>query len=184
MSADRHPDLFWALRGGGGNFGVVTAFTFRGHPVSTVLGGPMLFRADRAAAVLDAYADWAPTIPDEMTTMVAFVTAPPAPFVPDDLQGLPALAVALCHSGDLEVGRAVVDRLRESCVPDADANGPIPYPVLQQLQDAARRTGSAATGSPGTSPISRPRFAASCPKPRQPPRRRSRRSTSSSSAAQ
>ena len=136
VGADSHPDLFWALRGGGGNFGVVTAFTFRGHPVSTVLGGPMLFRADRAAAVLDAYASWAPTVPDEMATMVAFVTAPPAPFVPDDLQGLPALAVALCHTGDLQVGRAVVDRLRESCLPDADANGPLPYPVLQQLQDA------------------------------------------------
>jgi FAD/FMN-containing dehydrogenase len=136
VSAEVHADLFWALRGGGGNFGVVTAFTFRGHPVSTVLGGPMLFRADRAAVVLEAYASWAPTVPDEMATMVAFVTAPPAPFVPDDLQGRPALAVLLCHAGDLDQGRAVVDTLRQACPPDADANGPMPYPVLQQLQDA------------------------------------------------
>ena len=136
VGTDRHPELFWALRGGGGNFGVVTAFTFRGHPVGTVLGGPLLFRAERAAHVLDAYADWAPTVPDEMTTMVAFVTAPPAPFVPDDLRGRPVLAVLLCHAGDLDSGRAVVDELRQTCGPDADANGPMPYPVLQQLQDA------------------------------------------------
>ena len=136
VSADRHPELFWALRGGGGNFGVVTAFTFRGHPVGNVLGGPMLFRADRAAEALDTYTAWASTVPDDMTTMVAFVTAPPAPFVPVDLQGRPALAVLLCHAGDLDAGRAVVDRLRQACVPDADVNGPMPYPVLQQLQDA------------------------------------------------
>ena len=184
VSADRHPDLFWALRGGGGNFGVVTAFTFRGHPVSTVLGGPMLFRADRAAAVLDAYAAWAPTVPDEMTTMVAFVTAPPAPFVPDDLQGLPALAVAALPCG--RPGRGTGGRRPAAARParrTPTPTGPFRTRSSSSCRTRARRTGSAATGSPATSPISRRRFATSCPKPRQPPRRRSRRSTSSSSAA-
>ena len=135
-SADRNPELFWALRGGGGNFGVVTAFTFQGHPVGTVLGGPLFFGGERAAEVLAAYDAWAPTIPDEMSTMVALLTAPPAPFVPDELRGRTAVAILHCHPGDPDEGRDAVDRLRRACPPDADATGPFPYPVLQALQDA------------------------------------------------
>ena len=134
-SADHHPELFWALRGGGGNFGVVTGFTFRAHRVGLVRGGPLLFRGDRAAEVLAAYAAWAPTVPEDMATMVALLTAPPAPFVPDDLRGRPALAVLHCHAGDPDAGIAAVDRLCRACPPDVDATGSFPYPVLQSMQD-------------------------------------------------
>jgi FAD/FMN-containing dehydrogenase len=133
---DENPDLFWAVRGGGGNFGVVTALTFVGHPVDVVLGGLMLYRGDRGADVLAEYASWAPTIPHDMTTVAAFLTAPPAPFVPTDLQFQPALAVALCHVGDHREGGAVLDRLRAVAAPDADAVAPVPYPVLQRMLDA------------------------------------------------
>ncbi|MDT4909212.1 MAG: hypothetical protein QOF87_807 [Pseudonocardiales bacterium] len=134
-SDSENADLFWALRGGGGNFGVVTGFTFQGHPVSTVLGGLMLYRGDRAAEVLAAYAEWVPEVPEEMTTLAAFLTAPPAPFVPESLQFQPAFAIVLCHVGDHDAGQAVLAPLRASCPPDADAVGPMPYPVLQGMLD-------------------------------------------------
>jgi FAD/FMN-containing dehydrogenase len=135
-SASENADLFWALRGGGGNFGVVTSFIFQGHPVETVLGGLMLYRGDRAAEVLAAYARWTPDVPEEMTTLAAFLTAPPAPFVPESLQFQPAFAVLLCHIGDHAAGEAVLAPLRASCPPDADAIGPMPYPALQGMLDA------------------------------------------------
>jgi FAD/FMN-containing dehydrogenase len=134
---DRHPDLFWAIRGGGGNFGVVTSFTFAAHPVSTVLGGLVLYRGDRAGEVLAEYDRWAADLPDEMTTLAAVNTAPPAPFVPAELQFKPAVAVAVCHVGDPGEGAALVERFRRVCPPDADAVGPMPYPVLQSMLDAS-----------------------------------------------
>jgi len=134
---DQHPDLFWAVRGGGGNFGVVTSLTFRGHPVSTVLGGLLLYRGDRAGEVLAEYRRWAAELPEAMTTLAALNTAPPAPFVPADLQLTPAVAVALCHVGDPSEGNALLDRFRAACPPDADAVDPMPYPVLQSMLDAS-----------------------------------------------
>lgn len=134
-SANENSELFWALRGGGGNFGVATSFAFRGHPVGTVLGGPMFFHADRSGEVLDAYAAWASAVPDDMSTMVAFLTAPAEPFVPEDLHGHLAVGVLLCHAGDPAQGKALVDRLRVACPPDADVVGPIPYPALQGMLD-------------------------------------------------
>lgn len=134
-SEDDNAELFWALRGGGGNFGVATSFTFRGRPVDLVLGGPMFFSADRCAEVLSAYAAWAPRLPDEMTTMVTFLTAPPEPFVPAALQGQSAIAILLCHAGDPSEGEALVNQLRSACLPDADVVGPVPYPVLQGMLD-------------------------------------------------
>ncbi len=134
-SKDENAELFWALRGGGGNFGVATSFTFLGQPVETVLGGPMFFSADRCAEVLDAYAAWSSTLPDEMTTMIAFLTAPSEPFVPTALQGQSAVAILLCHAGDPSQGEDLVNQLRSACRPDADVVGPVPYPVLQGMLD-------------------------------------------------
>ncbi len=134
-SERENAELFWALRGGGGNFGVATSFTFRGRPVDAVLGGPMFFSAERRAEVLGAYASWASCLPDEMSTMVAFLTAPPEPFVPVALRGQRAVAVVLCHTGDAVEGEDLVDKLRDACPPEADAVGRFPYPVLQGMLD-------------------------------------------------
>jgi FAD/FMN-containing dehydrogenase len=134
-SEEENGDLFWALRGGGGNFGVATSFTFRGRPVATVLGGPMFFDTDRSSEVLAAYAAWAPTLPDEMSSMLAFLTAPPEPFVPPTLRGRPAMAILVCHAGGLAEGVALLDRLRDRCPPDVDVVGPLPYPALQGMLD-------------------------------------------------
>ena len=134
---DTNPDLFWALRGGGGNFGVVTELTFHAHPVDTVLGGILLYRSERAAEILAQYATWAAGIPDEMATLATFLTAPPEPVVPPELRGRPAFAVVLCHLGDHTQGRAALDRLRAGCPPDADLVQPMPYPSLQRMLDAS-----------------------------------------------
>ena len=134
-------DLFWAVRGGGGNFGVATAFTFRAHPVDVILGGMLLYRGDRAAEALAAYADWAGTVGEDMTTMVSLLTAPPEEFMPAALRGRPALAVLLCHSGDHPAGGTVVDRLRTACPPDADLVAPMPYPQLQRMLDGSAPAG-------------------------------------------
>ena len=134
---DQYPDLFWAVRGGGGNFGVVTSFTFAAHPVSTVLGGLVLYRGDRAGEVLAEYDRWAGDLPNEMTTLAALNTAPPAQFVPPELQFKPVAAIALCHVGDPGQGADLLDRFRRACPPDADAVGPMPYPVLQTMLDAS-----------------------------------------------
>ena len=134
-------DLFWAVRGGGGNFGVATAFTFRAYPVDVILGGLLLYRGNRTAEALSAYADWASTVGEDMTTMVSLLTAPPEQFVPAAMRGRPALAVLLCHSGDHPAGARVVDRLRTICPPDADLVAPMPYLQLQRMLDGSAPAG-------------------------------------------
>src|SRR5207302_9276272 len=101
-------ELFWGLRGGGGNFGVVTAFRFRLHPVSTVVGGMLLFRGERTAEVLSAFRDRASGLPDDFTTMLTCITAPRADFVPEALRGRPAIALAGAHCGDTAAGTQVL----------------------------------------------------------------------------
>jgi FAD/FMN-containing dehydrogenase len=136
-SATEHPDLFWAVRGGGGNFGVVTSFKYRLYQVGpVVLGGALFHPIAKAPALLRFYRDWAQTLPDELTTMVAFLTAPPEPFVPDHLQGTPMVAVALCYAGPVEAGQALVRPLREFAEPAIDLIGPLPYTALQSMFDA------------------------------------------------
>ena len=94
-----HPELFWALRGGGGNFGVVTTFTYRLHPLPSVVGGMVLYPAAQAAAVLHVYREFVTSSPDELTTMASFFTAPSLPTVPAAVQGQPVLAIAVCYAG-------------------------------------------------------------------------------------
>jgi FAD/FMN-containing dehydrogenase len=118
-----HAELFWALRGGGGNFGVVTRFTFRLHAVGpTITGGFIVWGADRAADVLAAYRDLTQTAPRELTAAVVVSLAPPAPFVPAEWHGKPVVVLLMCHSGanaqaDLAavraLGRPIVDLLAE-----------------------------------------------------------------------
>lgn len=140
-NAENNPDLFWGVRGGGGNFGIVTAFTYRLHPVGpTVLGGPLFFPAAKARELLRFYNDWVRTLPDELTTMCAFLTAPAAPFIPQPLQGTPMFAVVMCYAGPPEQGEAVIKPLRDFA-PAVDLVGAMPYTVLQGLLDATAPKG-------------------------------------------
>jgi FAD/FMN-containing dehydrogenase len=133
-SAGENPELFWALRGGGGNFGVVTSFEFRLHPVSSVLGGLMLFPHERAAEVMRSYREYVRDCPDELTTWLSVITAPAAEFIPGDLQGKSSLAVLACHCGALEDAEPAIQPLRD-LGPAVDLIESMPYPALQSMQD-------------------------------------------------
>jgi FAD/FMN-containing dehydrogenase len=134
-------DLFWALRGGGGNFGVVTRFEYRLHSVSTVIGGLTLYPAALAGAALRHFRDVAASVPDELTTLFAFLTAPPAPFVPPGLQGKPAVAIVVCYCGDRATGSGAIAPIRAFGPPAADAIGEMPYTALQSMLDAGAPSG-------------------------------------------
>jgi FAD/FMN-containing dehydrogenase len=141
-SETEHPDLFWALRGGGGNFGIATGFRYRLHPVKTVLGGAIVHPATRD--VLMAYAEAAASAPDELTTITLVLKAPPLPFVPADAHGTPVHVIVPCYTGDLDAGRQALAPLRTLAgrIPLADTTGPMPYPGLYTL------TGMAAVSRP------------------------------------
>ena len=132
--------LLWGLRGGGGNFGVVTRFEFDAHPVSTVLGGLLLFPYDRATEVLCAFRDWAVDAPDEASLLASLMTAPPEPFVPPELTGQRVIALVGCWCGDLDAGAEAIAALR-ALGPAVDLFGPMPYPALQGMLDAAAPPG-------------------------------------------
>jgi FAD/FMN-containing dehydrogenase len=133
-SETERPELLWGLRGGGGNFGVVTRFEFDVHPVSTVLGGLMLFPLARGAEVLTAFREWAVTAPDDASLLAGIMTAPPEPFVPPALTGQKIVALVGCWCGDLDAGAAALAPLR-ALRPAVDLFGPLPYPALQGMLD-------------------------------------------------
>jgi FAD/FMN-containing dehydrogenase len=139
--ADNRPDLFWALRGGGGNFGVVTRFEYRLHPVSTVIGGLTLYPAAQAGAAFRHFREVTASAPDELTALFAFLTAPPAPFVPSELQGKPVVAIVACWCGDLADGERAVAPIRSFGPPAADVLGEMPYPALQSMLDEGAPAG-------------------------------------------
>ncbi|MFG2292844.1 FAD-binding oxidoreductase [Streptomyces sp. NPDC048603] len=141
-SADEHPDLFWALRGGGGNFGVVTSFRFALHPVGpAVLAGPVFWAAEETTEVLRFYRDFAARAPDELGSVVRLGTVPPLPAVPEHLHGRPAVAVACCHSGTVEAGERAVRALRRFGRPLVDLLAPTPYAAFQGALDDTVRHG-------------------------------------------
>ena len=128
-------DLFWALRGGGGNFGVVTSFEYRLHPVGPlVLAGPTFFLWDRAKEITDFYLEYVQALPDELTTALYYWTAPPAPFLPESLHGQPVVIIAACYAGAAKAGEGVVAPIR-ALKPAADMLGPLPYTGLQTMFD-------------------------------------------------
>jgi FAD/FMN-containing dehydrogenase len=131
-----HPDLFWALRGGGGNFGVVTEFTFQLHPVSEIYGGPMFFELSDGAAILEYFNEYIKTAPREYGGFPAFQIAPPLPFVPEDRVGEPFVAVVSCWSGSNDDGEKVLQGFRDIATPVAEHVGPMPYPALNSAFDA------------------------------------------------
>ncbi|CAN5595480.1 FAD-binding oxidoreductase [soil metagenome] len=127
-SANQHPDLFWAIRGGGGNFGIVTEFTFRLAPVGQILGGDLLLPASRD--VVRGYLEYAAAAPDDLTTIGNLMHAPPAPFVPEEWVGKLVLSIIVCWSGTIEDGERAVAPLRALATPVADTLRPMPYPSI------------------------------------------------------
>jgi FAD/FMN-containing dehydrogenase len=137
VSDDEHPDLFWALRGGGGNFGVVTSFEFRLHRVGpTVLAGPILWDASDAREVLRFYRDFVRDAPDELGTVVRFGTAPPLPVIPAGLHWRPVMMVGTCYAGPIEDGERAIAPLRGRRSPLLDLVGPKPYVGFQSALDS------------------------------------------------
>ena len=131
-SADEHPDLFWALRGGGGNFGVVTSFRFALHPVGpTVMAGPVFWAADDTTDVLRFYRDFVAEAPDELGTVIRLGTVPPLPVIPEHLHWRPAIAVACCYAGAVEDGERAVRALRQHGTPLVNLLAPAPYAAFQ-----------------------------------------------------
>jgi FAD/FMN-containing dehydrogenase len=132
---DQHPELFWALRGGGGNFGVVTRFSFRLHEVGpTITGGLIVWGAERADEVLAAYRELTEQAPPELTAAAIVRLAPPAPFLPQVWHGKPIVGIQVCHSGaNPAAGLAPVRALGH---PIVDLVGPKPYAALQSMLNA------------------------------------------------
>jgi FAD/FMN-containing dehydrogenase len=134
-SEHEHADLFWGLRGGGGNFGIVTEFEFLLHPLGPiVLAGLALFPIERAPEVMRGWRDCADAAPDELSTACVIVTAPPEPFVPPELQGKPVLGIAALYVGDPDRGAAVLQPLKD-LRPVVDHIGPMPYAAFQAALD-------------------------------------------------
>ncbi|HEY3631632.1 MAG TPA: FAD-binding oxidoreductase [Jatrophihabitantaceae bacterium] len=135
-SADENPDLFWALRGGGGNFGIVTSFEYRLHQHGPmVYGGAAFYSGDRTEELLALYQDWTADQPREVNSLVALTTAPPLPFLPEEIHGKPIAIVPACYGGAIEDGEAHFKPFKDFGPPVADLLGPIPYVALQTLID-------------------------------------------------
>ncbi|MDP9368989.1 MAG: FAD-binding oxidoreductase [Chloroflexota bacterium] len=136
-SEQEHPDLFWAIRGGGGNFGVVTSFLFKLHPIATVYAGPMLWPLERSAEVLHWYREFLPEAPDDLNCFFAFLTVPPAAPFPDELHGRKMCGIVWCYTGPSDQADATFAPIRSQFGPPAlDWVGSLPYPALQSMFDA------------------------------------------------
>jgi len=137
-SADENADLFWGVRGGGGNFGIVTSFEFRLHQVGpVVLAGPVFWPMEDSPQVLRFYRDWIADAPDELMTIVIHRKAPPLPFVPEELHGKLVVGVICCYAGPIEEGEKVVRPLKEFGSPVLDLCVPKPFLAHQSMFDAS-----------------------------------------------
>ena len=135
-SERQHEDLFWALRGGGGNFGVVTSLEFQLHPVGEIIGGPIFFELEAAGDVLRAYRDYIGEAPEELGAFFAFQIAPPLPFIPESRHGETLCAIVTCWTGPAADAEAVLKPLRDAGPIVAEHVGPAPYPALNSAFDA------------------------------------------------
>src|SRR5688500_9447093 len=137
-SADAHEDLFWGLRGGGGNFGIVTSFEYEVHPVGpTVLAGMLLYPMDAAGEVLAYFRDYVAEAPDEVGILGILRLAPALPVVPLELHGKPVVAIVVCYAGAIEDGEKEFEELRRFATPALDTIAPKPYLAHQAMFDAA-----------------------------------------------
>ena len=135
-SGDENPDLFWGIRGGGGNFGVVTSFEYRLHPVGPiVLAGPIFHPLEDAPEVLRFYREFIAAAPDELTTIFELSVAPPLPFLPEEVHGKPIVMVGACYAGSPDEGAEVVRPLKQFGRPIVDLLEPKPYTALQSMFD-------------------------------------------------
>jgi hypothetical protein len=133
-SAHENADLFWGLKGGGGNFGIVTSLEFALYPLTAVFGGNLFYSLERTAEVLDLYVRWIETLPDEMTTAVAFMNFPPLPELPEPLRGGSFISVRGCYCGDpLEAGEELLKPWREFGEPMVDTFGVLPYREMDMI---------------------------------------------------
>ncbi len=135
-SETENADLLWGLRGGGGNFGIVTQFELELHPLGPIVyAGPIFYSADADRDLLRVFRDWAATAPDEITALVNLTTAPPLPVIPEQWHGKKVAAFIATSSGSIEAGDGLVRAFREVAEPVADLLGPMPYQVIQTLID-------------------------------------------------
>jgi FAD/FMN-containing dehydrogenase len=132
-SEDKYSDLFWGIRGGGGNFGVVTSFEFQLYPVGPVLAGLVFYPFEKAREVMQFYRDFSSNIPYELTTESAFLTSP---------EGAKVVAIALCYNGPVEEGERVIRPVRQFGPPLADHIGPMAYTAVQSMLDQAAPPGT------------------------------------------
>jgi FAD/FMN-containing dehydrogenase len=134
VDAEAHPDLFWAIRGGGGNFGVVTRFQFRLHDVDSVLGGMLFLPA--TSDTIASFITLAEAAPEELSTIANVMTAPPMPFLPEKYHGKPIIMAFLVYAGDVEDGQRVISPFRALATPIADMVKPMKYPDIYQPEQA------------------------------------------------
>jgi hypothetical protein len=136
VDTESEPELFWGLRGGGGNFGIATAFEYRLDPVGPiVLGGPIFWNLSEAPAVLRFVRDLTPEAPDELGITLALMLAPPLPFLPSDRIGKPVIGLILVWAGDLAAGQQAIAPFRALGRPIAELVRPVPYVALQSMLD-------------------------------------------------
>jgi len=141
-SEEQNTDLFWGLRGGGGNFGVVTSFEYRLHPVGPeVMAGAIAWRAEAAHDVLEMYRTLSEQAPPELTCVAVLRMAPPAPWLPEDVHGKPIIALFICHSGPVEEGEKLVAPIKAFGSPAGDVVQRRPYVSQQALLDATQPKG-------------------------------------------
>jgi FAD/FMN-containing dehydrogenase len=134
-SATENADLFWAIRGGGGNFGIVTSFEFRLHPVGTVYAGPVLYPLEQATQAMAFFRDFMHTAPRELSAFFAFMIVPPGPPFPEPLHMKTLCGMMVCYCGNPADGEAVTQPMRDFGPPAFAFNAPMPYPMLQSMFD-------------------------------------------------
>jgi FAD/FMN-containing dehydrogenase len=134
-SADEHSDLFWAIRGGGGNFGIVTSFLFQAHPVSMVCAGPMLWEMDQAADIMKWYREFIVQAPEEINGFFAFMTVPPGPPFPEAFHLKKMCGIVWCYTGTMEEANRILQPIRSYRPPAVELFGQMPFPMLQGMFD-------------------------------------------------
>jgi len=140
-SEEENEDLFWAIRGGGGNFGIVTSFLFKAYPVHTDYAGPMLWELEDAAEVMKWYREYITTAPEDLNGFFAFLNVPPGPPFPEHLHGKTMCGVVWCYAGDLDKAEKVFEPIRSFKTPALDLVGPMPHTALQTAFDALYPSG-------------------------------------------